>query len=593
VWPIHRAAAARRYAAAAVVTALAMSALALTSPGANAAVGTTATVRGTVPEGSAGAALSVGMGSSSVAPATTAVATSQRGGLTTSRTPQVSAASVSCAAASQISTLVTTGSLATISGNVYVGIDLSPWQVIGHTTADILSCGGIPRVGERFYVRITTTDVQGGGVAALFTRAARLPAGVYPAVDALNPLQCFAQRLSDNAIDSSVSCPNAFIGDAFLGTYWPEAFAWSTSSTYSAYQSQVPAGWSWYAYLPVVSTRPLFGLGSPRADWLWGGVRGGWAGIPGTAYAYSGNPMTVLDRLPELTYPAAPVTSVTNSSALLTAQVANFWKAGTAAMQFGTTTAYGRTTGGDTIPGNDPTFPAYTTSPLAATGLVAGTTYHWRVRFTTTTGLTYYGADQTFTTTGVRPVGLTVPGAPRLPKAVAGRAAATVSWTAPAATGGTAITGYVVTAAPGGRTCATTGARTCVVTGLTNGISYRFSVRAVNALGAGAASALTAAVMPKGAPGVVRTVKAAFPKAKVTVVTWAAPASTGGSAIVRYEVRFHRSTVAAFGAWRSTKLVRSATIAGLLKGATYYMQVRAVNALGASAPVQVSAIPTR
>jgi hypothetical protein len=575
-----------------LVAALSVSALALVAPGADAASGTAPTTRGTVPSGSAGAASTATVGSPSVPTASTSAVTSPRAQLQPTRAPRVSAASVSCAAASQISTLLTSGSWATNDGYVFTGLTQS-YMVIGHTTADILSCGGIPRLGERFYVRITTTDVQGGGDPALFTRGVRLPAGVFPAVDALNPVQCFAQRLSDNLVDSTVTCPNSLISDAFLGSSWPEAFAWSTSTTYSAYQSKIPAGWSWFAYVPVVATRPLYGLGSPRADWLWGGVRADWIGTPGTGFAYSSNPMTVSDRLPELGYPASPVTSLTDSSALLTAQVANFWKTGTAAMQFGTTTAYGRTTGIDPIPGNDPSYPAYITSPLAATGLVAGTTYHWRVRFTTTTGLTYYGADQTFTTTGVRPPGLTVPGMPRLPKAVAGRAVATVSWTAPAATGGTAITGYVVTAAPGGRTCATTGARTCVVTGLTNGTSYRFSVRAVNALGAGAASAPTAAVMPKGAPGVVRTVRSAFPKAKVTVVTWVAPASTGGSTIVRYEVRFRRSTVAAFGAWRSTKLVRSATIAGLLKGATYYVQVRAVNALGASVAVQVRAIPTR
>ena len=49
-----------------------------------------------------------------------------------------------------------------------------------------------------------------------------------------------------------------------------------------------------------------------------------------------------------------------------------------------------------------------------------------------------------------------------------------VSWTAPADTGGTDVTGYTVTASPGGAQCATTGATSCTVTGLTNGTDYTF-----------------------------------------------------------------------------------------------------------------------
>ncbi len=514
-------------------------------------------------------------------------------------TPRMSAAArvtpagTSCVSSGNITTLLTSGSLAATDGFVFTGLDQT-YMIIGNTTADILSCGGIPRLGERFYVRATTSDVQGGGEAALFTQALRLPPGLYPAIDANNPVFCFARNFNTGVVDSSVTCPNALILDAFAGGAWNKAYPWYTSTTYSAGQSQVPAGWTFFGLIPVVATRTFAGLGSTQSDFLWGGVRVGYVGTPGTTYGYSYNPITVLDRVPESSYPAAPVTAITNTTASLNGIVANFWKGGTAVAEFGATTAYGRVTAGDAIPGNDPTFAAYQTSPLAATALVPGTTYHWRLKFTTTTGLSYYGADQTFTTTGTKPPGTNVPGAPTGVRAVTGNRLAAVSWVAPASTGGLAISGYVATATPGGRTCtAVATARACTITGLVNGAAYRFSVRARNGLGLGAASALTAAVVPSTIPTVVRSVVATYPAARNTRVTWLAPVSNGGSAIRRYEVRYRRSTTTVFSAWRSTALVRSATFTTFLKGATYYVQVRAVNVRGGSAAVQVVARPTK
>jgi hypothetical protein len=489
--------------------------------------------------------------------------------------------------------LLTGGSLAAVSGNVYVG-STTQFMTLGNSFADVLTCGGgLPRLGERFYVRMSSSDVQGGGEAALYTRALRLPPGLYPAIDASNPVFCFAQNFTTSAVDPSVTCPNALIQDAFAGGGWGGGFSWSTGTTYSIGQSKVPAGWTFFGLIPVVATRSFAGLASASSDFLWGGVRVDYVGLPGTGYAYSSNPLNVSDRAPELSYPSSAAASITSSSALLTAQIANFWKVGTAVMEFGATTAYGRSTVADTIPGNDPNYAAYLTSPLPASGLLPGTTYHWRVRFTTAGGASYVGADQVFTTTGTPPVGVTAPGAPRTPKAVAGNRVAKVTWLAPLANGGSALTGYTVTASPGGRFCTSVAVTSCYVTGLTNGVAYRFSVRAANALGAGAASVATTAVVPSTVPSAVRVLKAAYPKVKVTVLTWVGPASSGGAAVLRYEVRVRKASVTAFGAWRSVRLVRAATIAGLLKRVSYVVQVRAVNVRGGSAVSQLTVRPTR
>ncbi|QWT18978.1 autotransporter domain-containing protein [Bacillus sp. NP157] len=89
------------------------------------------------------------------------------------------------------------------------------------------------------------------------------------------------------------------------------------------------------------------------------------------------------------------------------------------------------------------------------------------------------------------------PGAPTIGSATAGDQQATVSFTAPATTGGSAITQYTVTSSPGGLTGTGSGSPV-TVTGLTNGTAYIFTVTATNGSGTGSASAASNAVTPEG-----------------------------------------------------------------------------------------------
>jgi len=133
---------------------------------------------------------------------------------------------------------------------------------------------------------------------------------------------------------------------------------------------------------------------------------------------------------------------------------------------------------------------------LVVTGLTNGTAYTFTVAATNAAGTGALSARSVAVTPG------TVPGAPVIGTAVAGTAGgpieATAKWAPPAATGGSAITGYRVTALrmSGGTVLASTVSTTdqpatsrSLNMTLPVAGNYRFTVQAINAVGAGAASA--------------------------------------------------------------------------------------------------------
>lgn len=139
----------------------------------------------------------------------------------------------------------------------------------------------------------------------------------------------------------------------------------------------------------------------------------------------------------------------------------------------------------------------------AATGAVSDTitpaagTHSYRFAFVPDAPATYVASSSAALAYQV----LGAPDQPTGVQAVAGNAAATVSWTAPASGGGSPVTGYTVEVTPAGgaATTRTVGnVTTTSVTGLTNGTSYTFRVAATNAGATGAFSAVSNAVTPKG-----------------------------------------------------------------------------------------------
>ncbi|MCL2525813.1 MAG: fibronectin type III domain-containing protein, partial [Coriobacteriia bacterium] len=220
-----------------------------------------------------------------------------------------------------------------------------------------------------------------------------------------------------------------------------------------------------------------------------------------------------------------------------------------------------------------------------ATGLTTGTNYVFAVAAVNAVG-TGPAAQ-----TSVTPA--TTPSVPQNVTLMPGNGTVTLSWTAPATNGGADISDYQVSVNGGPwmslettATQATVSTETTTGPALQNGTSYSFSLRAINSVGAGAASDPLSAT-PRTVPDAPTNLSASIGDSTITL-TWSAPDSDGGSAITDYQVSSDGGST-----WTDVPMpgALSYSFTGLNNGQNYNLAVRAVNAAGSGAAATTSATP--
>ncbi|RQP08986.1 MAG: tandem-95 repeat protein [Microbacteriaceae bacterium] len=148
----------------------------------------------------------------------------------------------------------------------------------------------------------------------------------------------------------------------------------------------------------------------------------------------------------------------------------------------------------------------------------------------------------------------------------------------PPAANGKEITSYEVRSDPSVSTPSGCAPPSCTITGLSNGTSYRFSVRAINVHGPGAWSTWSDAVIPYGTPqqpAPVITVVDQYAPNAVIRATWTEVNANGGSVTYRWRLDG--------GSW-STASTSRATGDLTVQGGAHTIEVVATNSGGKQSP---------
>jgi len=201
-----------------------------------------------------------------------------------------------------------------------------------------------------------------------------------------------------------------------------------------------------------------------------------------------------------------------------------------------------------------------------------------------------------------------VPDPPTKIKAEPGTSCAYVSWSPPDYYGGTKILYYLVFAYPNSdnliTTTQTSKSNTITFSGLSDGVSYKFSVTAVNTVGNSAGSSLSNATTPRTYPAIPVIIDIvnnglqnqllltwSFIKDKSGIYDNNTPLFNGGANITSYTVRARNSNIiitVPIGQVNSIKdskeniVAYNTTILGLTSGVFYSYKILATNEAGDS-----------
>jgi parallel beta-helix repeat protein len=208
------------------------------------------------------------------------------------------------------------------------------------------------------------------------------------------------------------------------------------------------------------------------------------------------------------------------------------------------------------------------------TGLTNGQTYYYKVA-----AINVAGEGAKSNEASARPA--TIPGQPTGLSGAPADRQVSLSWSAPVSNGGSPITNYAIhrgTTSGGESLLVTVGnVLSHVDPSLTNGVTYYYTVAAINGVGQGPNST-EASATPLAVPTEPLNLQATTGNGQLTL-TWSAPLSDGGVPITNYTI--YRG-LASGGESYLIKIGNVLTYddIGLINGRTYYYQVSATNGVG-------------
>lgn len=270
-----------------------------------------------------------------------------------------------------------------IGGNT---IETAAISYVGYYGATDLSW---PLVGQAYQGQIVTGAAGNGCYAGyqLLDTEVTLPPNTSLTVDVTHPIKCYFIS-STGAVQDVTTDPNAdCVQTVQSGIY---------GGTYELGQRKVPTGGQFEVLFWMTSTAVLKGS-QTSTDKMYGFVTDGVA-TPFTIGMYQWVWASAAggSGTPNVAYPNPSATKITDTTGTITTVVNCYGTTGNISFDIGTSIAYGYTTSTVAVPPGYTSYYAFTD----ITGMLPGTTYHWRAKYTTNGGVSYYyGADQVFTTT--------------------------------------------------------------------------------------------------------------------------------------------------------------------------------------------------
>ncbi|HEX5749691.1 MAG TPA: hypothetical protein VFZ09_25900 [Archangium sp.] len=259
------------------------------------------------------------------------------------------------------------------------------YEVLTKAQAGYYGDSSTPKVGDVYYVtaRLAVIGNACSGGAQVSPELL-LPPQTVLAISTQNPVRCVYTEISTGAQSElpRSECPQT----PYLGPNGGHVFYQPQNTTFP-----VPYGKMFELWVPLLSKKTL--SGSSTNEYFRAAIKV----ITDSTYTqFPRIGVFVFPNPPAISYPSPSTLTLGDTTARTAGRLWNHYTQGNAYADLGTSTSYG-------LPGKGPFAIGdhdWADINIDWSGLSPGTTYQWRLRFVSSTGVTTFGANQTFTTTG-------------------------------------------------------------------------------------------------------------------------------------------------------------------------------------------------